>query len=312
MVAASVIPEQSYLLIPTKVGILSEFSALHPSFCTQPGASAFSRRVKCLSDALASGVISRGNNHNSQLALGKDNPEHAVRDAKLTAISGLPAIQAVATGYDHSLALARDGSVWAWGRNGSGQIGDGSTTDRFLPVQVTGLDGILVTEVAVGKSHSLALDQNGAVWAWGYNGEGQLGDGTQLQRLAPVRVKGLDPVQHIAAGVASLHSLALTREGRIWSWGSNAFGQLGLGEADDQPHPTPQTIPGLTQVTSLAGSEKFTLAVRRDGTVWAWGDNDYGQLGTNDAPTDHHVAEKVWSGPYLSVDGYTSTPCRRS
>jgi len=192
-------------------------------------------------------------------------------------IPGLPAIQGVSAGMGHSLALARDGRVWAWGSNLNGQLGDNSTTDRWGPVQVTGLDSVVA--VAAGHYHSLALKQDGSLWAWGYNADGRLGDGTQIQRLVPIQVTGLGPVQRIAAGVGADHSLALTRDGQAWSWGNNSFGQLGLGEADSKAHPIPQAIPNLTKVTNFSGGWKSTLAVRQDGTVWACGNNDSGELG---------------------------------
>ncbi|MBY9081309.1 RCC1 domain-containing protein, partial [Paenibacillus sp. CGMCC 1.18879] len=94
------------------------------------------------------------------------------------AISTLSGVTAIAAGSSHSLALKSDGSVWAWGYNGGGQLGDNSTTQRSVPVQVTGLTE--VTAIAGGNNHSLALKSDGSVWAWGYNGGGQLGDGTTV------------------------------------------------------------------------------------------------------------------------------------
>ena len=98
----------------------------------------------------------------------------------------------------HSLALKSDGTVWAWGYNNYGQLGDGTTTDRHTPVSVSGLTG--VTAIAGGYGHSLALKSDGTVWAWGYNSYGQLGDGTTTDRHTPVDVSGLSGVTAIAGG----------------------------------------------------------------------------------------------------------------
>ena len=125
---------------------------------------------------------------------------------------------AIAGGDSHSLALKSDGTVWAWGYNGCGQLGDGSTTNRLTPVQVSGLTGVVA--IAGGGSHSLALKSDGTVWAWGCNDYGQLGDGTTTNRLTPVQVSGLTGVVAIAGGGA--HSLALKSDGTVWAWGATA------------------------------------------------------------------------------------------
>ena len=139
-------------------------------------------------------------------------------------VSGLTGVIALAAGSWHNLALKSDGTVWAWGDNGSGQLGDGSTTDRSTPVQVSGR----VIAIAAGSYHSLALKSDGAIWAWGSNGSGQLGDGsTSYYNSTPVPVSGLSGVIALAAG--SSHTLALKSDGTVWAWGSNYDGQLGDG-----------------------------------------------------------------------------------
>ncbi|MBI4491966.1 MAG: hypothetical protein HY690_04150, partial [Chloroflexi bacterium] len=133
------------------------------------------------------------------------------------------AVSIDAAGDYHSVALKSDGSVWAWGGNDYGQVGDGTTTPRLIPVQVGGLGGVVA--LAAGDSHSLALKSDGTVRAWGYNWAGQLGDGTTTQRLTPVRVSGLSGVAAVAAGI--YHGLAVKNDGTAWAWGYNAYGQLG-------------------------------------------------------------------------------------
>ncbi|WP_375769694.1 RCC1 repeat-containing protein [Archangium gephyra] len=173
-----------------------------------------------------------------------------------------------------SLAVAPDGTLWAWGSNSNGQVGDGTTTPRLTPVRVPGLTEVVAAAAGTGN-FSLAVREDGSVWSWGANASGQLGDGTTAQRLAPVRVPGLTDVRSVAAG--RFFSLALARDGSVWSWGANTDGQLGDGTKT--PRLTPVRVAGLTDVVAIAASGSHSLAVKGDGTVWAWGFNAFGQLG---------------------------------
>jgi len=179
----------------------------------------------------------------------------------------------VSTTNSHTMALKSDGTVWAWGYNGSGQLGDGSTTDRYTPVEVSGLSGVM--DIAAGDSHSLALKSDGTVWAWGYNGSGQLGDGSTTDRYTPVEVSGLSGVMDIAAGDS--HSLALKSDGTVWAWGQNEYGQLGDGTTTQRT--TPIQASDLSGVVVIAAGSGHSLAMQLDGTVWAWGINVYGERG---------------------------------
>ncbi|RPI67641.1 MAG: hypothetical protein EHM43_07125, partial [Ignavibacteriae bacterium] len=134
-------------------------------------------------------------------------------------------VVAVAAGFDHSLVLGKDGRVWAWGGNASGQLGDGTTTDRWQAKAVNKLVGIRA--IAAGSGFSVALDSAGNVWAWGNNVLGQLGDGTRVGKFEPVKVSRLDAVQGVVSGGA--HSLAVRADGSLWTWGTNDYGQLGEG-----------------------------------------------------------------------------------
>ncbi|WP_147443420.1 kelch-like protein [Corallococcus sp. AB011P] len=188
-------------------------------------------------------------------------------------VQGLTGVAALATGYNHSLAVKQDGTVWAWGSNAYGQLGDGTTTQRLTPVQVQGLTG--VAALATGYYHSLALKQDGTVWAWGRNEYGQLGDGTVTNRPTPVQVQGLTGVAALAAG--GFASLALKQDGTVWAWGYNGNGELGDGTTTNRP--TPVQVQGLTGVAALAAGGYHALALTQNGTVWAWGRNVEGQLG---------------------------------
>jgi len=209
----------------------------------------------------------------------------------------------IAGGGYHSLALGRDGTVWAWGWNGYGQLGNGSTTAVVGPVKVEGLSDIVA--VGAGLVDSFAVKRDGTLWAWGWNGFGQLGDGTTTDRSRPVPVPTLSEVASVSAGV--YHTLALGRDGTVWSWGWNGLGLLGDGTTTD--HLRPQVVPGLVNVRSIAAGWLHSLASDADNNVWTWGWNGLGQLGdgtTTDRRSPTRLAvgahvEAVAAGAYHSM-----------
>jgi PKD repeat protein len=169
------------------------------------------------------------------------------------AVAGLPPIAALATQPfgSHCLAVARNGTLWAWGKNGSGSLGDGTTTDRLTPVQVQGLSGIVAAAVTTWGT-SYALDDQGRVWSWGSALAGQLGDGSTANRSLPGLVPGLEDVVEIAAG--DTHAIVRTAAGQVLTWGINMGGQLGVGDTETRWTPTPVT--GLTGVLRVfAGTD---------------------------------------------------------
>jgi alpha-tubulin suppressor-like RCC1 family protein len=188
-------------------------------------------------------------------------------------VVGITGIISIAAGERHSLFLKNDGTVWASGFNGNGQLGDGTTTQRNTPVQVLGLTGII--SIAASGWQSLFLKNDGTAWACGFNMSGQLGDGTTTQRNIPVQVSGLTSITSIASG--SFHSLFVKNDGTAWACGSNGTGQLGDGTTTQKTSPV--QVSGLTGITSIAGGEHYSLFVKNDGTAWACGKNGNGQLG---------------------------------
>jgi alpha-tubulin suppressor-like RCC1 family protein len=219
---------------------------------------------------------------------------------------------AVAAGAQHSLGLSPDGIVYAWGANDRGQAGLGAASkpsSNILPVKGPGGDGLLsgVKAVAAGESHSLALKGDGTVWAWGANDGGQLGNNSLKDGPAPVEVKGpggngvLADIVAIAAGGQT--SLALRADGTVWSWGVNDKGQLGNNAAIDHsatPVQVKAQLGDLPGMKAIAAGSAHCLALKADGTVWAWGWNSKGQLGDG-STSDRSTAAAVKGGKNLGA-----------
>lgn len=189
---------------------------------------------------------------------------------------------AVAAGEFASFALKGDGTLWSWGANFSGVLGDGTTDDRPLPVQVLAapLSNGRYVAVAAGGEHALALQADGTLWAWGANVSGQLGTGTTgtLPNSTPVMIGSDRDWTAISAGVG--HSVALKADGSLWTWGENAVGQLGNGSALPGANVTaPVRVGGDSDWAAVVAGQFHTIALRRNGTVSAWGANIQGAVG---------------------------------
>lgn len=180
----------------------------------------------------------------------------------------------VAAGGNHSLALASDGTVWAWGDNSGGQLGNGTTGYSAVPVQVVGLSN--VSTIVAGGAHSIAQKNDGTVWAWGNNASGQLGVGTTWNQNTPVQVTGLTNATAISGGKG--HTLALLNDNTVMAWGEHSSGQLGTRKISN--YSTPQTVitfknffvwPTLTDIVSISAGSNYSIALAGNGDVYLWG-----------------------------------------
>ena len=230
-------------------------------------------------------VIAWGDNSTGQLA------SFEVSDSATPLyVDGIDSVKSISCGYNFVLALKTDGTVWGWGYNRYGELGDGtsgSSNYKRIPVKSFAEN---VRSVSAGFDHSLVLKNDGTVWAFGYNNKGQLGNDTTSLSTTPVQVLGLTDVVDIAAGYG--FSLAVKSDGTVWGWGTNGSGSLWNG-GDSQFNTTPVQIVGLSDIESISAGSGHILAVKKStSAVIAWGNNDYGQLGnggaaaTPDNPTE--------------------------
>lgn len=223
-------------------------------------------------------------------------------------------VTVIAAGYDYSLFCKSDGSLWAMGDNGSGQLGRGNYNNSSLPVSISLIiNASNITAIAAGYAHSLFVKSNGSLWAMGLNGNGQLGDGTYGQKNLPAQIVSSN-VTAVAAGY--FHSLFLKSNGSLWAMGANSNGQLGDSRfMTNTPYGTnqPELIVS-SNVTAIAAGLGHSLFVKSDGSLWAMGLNNCGQLGdgtTNNVNSPEQIvaggviaiAAGGWHSLFLKSDG---------
>jgi alpha-tubulin suppressor-like RCC1 family protein len=191
-------------------------------------------------------------------------------------------IMDIKAGHSFTMALTAKGEVWTWGKNDLGQLGDGTRRNSLTPIKVDGLSGI--KQIAAGIAHAAVLHADGTVTTWGYLHNGKDGRSQFEGNDAKVKAAGLSNVSAIYAG--GYHTVALREDGTVWTWGRNQFGQLGIGTIHDvmDNQIDPVQVQSLRDVIKIAGGDSHNLALKKDGTVWAWGANGYGQSGA-----DRHV-----------------------
>ena len=215
-------------------------------------------------------------------------------------VSGLSSVKSLGGRGYHTLAVKTDGTVWAWGWNKYGELGHDTSgspclygipgTCSNVPLLVSGVNNPLM--VTGGGFFNLALMPDHSLLGWGRNNHGELGDGTFTERPAPVPVNSvLANVEYVSAGW--FHAVALTTDKKVWTWGNNTSGEIGTGSTSTTGVNLPVQVPGLANVKTVSAGDGFTAALKADGTVWTWGGNAFGQLGDGtftDRPSPAQVA----------------------
>lgn len=235
---------------------------------------------------------------NSYGQLGEGSTASRKYAIKINSVTALPehSVKQVSLGGAHSAALTFDGTLYMWGRNSNGQVGDGTRTNVYHPKKIMNN----VKMVACGNEHSAAVTADGSLYMWGANGSGQLGDGTGYVLLTPVKI--MDNVKYVALG--SNYSAAITTDNSLYTWGANHNGQLGDGTTTNTNRPG--KIMSNIRSVSLSKTGSHSAAIDLDDTLFCWGDNGYGKIGDG-TRTKRYSPVRVATNTVLVDLGYSHT-----
>ena len=172
----------------------------------------------------------------------------------------------------HTMAIKTDGTLWGWGSNAGGQLGDGTDTNRISPIQIGNLNDW--SNISCGDRFSISIKTDGTLWAWGINNNGQLGDGTSITKTSPVQIGTLNNWSSVSS---NSHTMAIKTDGTLWGWGVNGSAQIGNGSVSNVSSPV--QIGTLSNWSAVSAGQNHSIAVKTDGTLWGWGTNNEGQLG---------------------------------
>lgn len=213
---------------------------------------------------------------------------HAARAAGAAAVASLWI--GIATGGDHTCGIREGNSLWCWGAARYGELGTGATADQDQPQQITKPTAGWAS-VAAGNYHSCATRNDGTLWCWGYNGDGQAGIGTTTNVARPHQVTTPAGTSWASVTAGDMHTCAVGSDSTLWCWGYNAFGQLGIGTTTNADLPQQVTTPAATGWTSVAAGGGTTCALRTH-ALQCWGANEQGQLGIG-TTTNQDLAQPV-------------------
>jgi alpha-tubulin suppressor-like RCC1 family protein len=244
-----------------------------------------------------------GRNNFGQLG---DGSSIVHRSSPIQTVSGGTNWKQVACG-SHTTAIKTDGTLWTWGLNLYGALGDNTTANKSSPVQTVS-GGTNWKSVFGGHYHTTAIKTDGTLWTWGHNRYGQLGDNTIGAKSSPVQTVAAGTNWKQVAG-GWYHIAAIKTDGTLWLWGHNAYGELGDGSSIVHRSSPIQTVAGGTNWKLVVGGYYHTAAIKTDGTLWLWGHNGYGELGNNTVTRTSSPVQTVAGGTNWKqvADGYYHT-----
>ena len=254
--------EENYKTTPTKIGSEINWASV-------------SRGVNHTVALKTDGTLwALGSNDEGQLGDGTSGFENS--KSTPTKIGSEINWASVSAGNYHTVAVKTDGTLWAWGWNDEGQLGDGTSGEENYKTTPTKIGSETNwASVSAGGAYTVAIKTDGTLWAWGYNYNGNLGDGTTTYRYTPTKIGNETNWASVSARVGT--TLAIKTDGTLWAWGSNWDGQFGDGTKTDRT--TPTKIGNETNWASVSVGTRHTVAIKTDGTLWAWGFNWDRQLG---------------------------------
>jgi alpha-tubulin suppressor-like RCC1 family protein len=214
-----------------------------------------------------------GCGYNSQGQLGLGNSTASIDI--IAQVGLLSNWKQVSCGSNHSLAVKTDGTLWAWGYNPYGSLGNDTRTNYSSPIQVGSLTNWKQVAVGYNANTVMAIKTDGTLWAWGLGGA--IGNGSQTSYSSPIQIGSLTNWKQVAVGNA--HTIALKTDGTLWSWGSNLSGQLGTNVARTISYSSPVQVGSLTTWKSVSAGYFNSMAIKTDNTLWVWGENANGALG---------------------------------
>ena len=228
---------------------------------------------------------------NNTGALGDDTIDD--KSSPVQTVAGGTNWKQVASGRYHTAAIKTDGTLWGWGDNYTGRLGDNTDADKSSPVQ-TVAGGTNWKQVASGRYHTAAIKTDGTLWLWGSNYYGALGDNTRTNKSSPVQtIAAGTNWKSVSAGFS--HTAAIKTDGTLWGWGVNGNGELGDNTEDRKSSPV-QTVSGGTNWKSVAAGNSHTAAIKTDGTLWTWGQGSYAALGDDMEESKSSPVQTVSSG----------------
>ena len=239
--------------------------------------------------------------HNGYCQLGNGNTNHGITPNLLQGALSGKLVTAVSCGSHHSVALTSEGEVYAWGQNNCGQIGSGTTTNQSTPKKIiynhaSKFPSAVATKVACGQTSTMMVLDSGELFGWGYNGNGQLGIGNNINQLSPCRVSTLSGLVIVRVVCGYAHTLALTDEGLLYAWGANSYGQLGIGNKSNCSTPM-RAAEDIGRITTIAATHyaHISAAVSHvNSLVHMWG-QCHGQSVVKPVETPFHNLHQVFN-----------------